>query len=377
MPIGDQFVEPGAFVVAAGHLAEALGIPYVRAAKMLQDYLKNHDVPFTAAINAIIAQGGGDGTPPGGDTIYSGSSYSSGPSAAELAQQKANATASFMSLLRAWGMEPTTKLNKLIEQAVEHNWNTAAFLEAVRGTTEYEEQFPGLDWKNGQTEAGYNALYNSFKNIALDIHYKLSREAFASLNLKGIDAKEWSLRIASARSIRGNKALFEEFRQELVARNLLKPNEDFNAKDLYEFMTSRGTNAWTQIWNEASAAAGLAKAGVDVGKGGDISRRNLLHLLKNARADQNIGPGQMVQIDYVALADDIAKFLPLSALYQAGITKKQLVQMRLGAPNARATAERAMRVLETWRQRFDPGANPQLNQGGLMTGASQNIQATE
>ena len=327
----------------------------------------------------LVAGPTSPGTAP--TTSGSGGSISgggSGLSAKDKARALANAQAGFEQMIRTWGIEMTPKLANMVERAAKGGWNSSAFMSAVRGTEEYHKQFPGIQWKKGMSEATYNSQFAAFQAKAQDAGYRLGRNGFAVALKKGIDSTEWTLRVGAIRQIKANEALFGEFRNELVARGMLKPNEKLDPKELYKLVTRRGSTQWTSIWNEASAATGLEAIGITVGKGEDISRHDLLSMLKVPVSQLN--PGEVVKIDYAQLAATAAKALPASRLYGMGVTKKDLVEMALGGKNAAKTAERVNLAIGTAEATAtEQRAVPQLNQGGMAMGTptSQKVQATE
>jgi hypothetical protein len=308
----------------------------------------------------------------------SGGSSSSGSAAAAKAEARAlaNAQASFMTYLRSWGMVVTPKLKKLVDAAAKGQWNSQAFLIAVRGTEEYKQKFPGIQWKRGMSEASYNAQYDSYSDRALDAGYRLTKEGFSKVLKKGIDAQEWSLRVQAVKQVKANADLLENFRQFLVDNGQLKPNEKLSAKEVYKLATQRGSPAWVNLWNTASVETGLEGVGFTVGRNADLTREELKHLLKQPLS--KLGPGESLDMDYAALAQTASEALPASRLYKSGITKKDLVVMALGGKNAAGIATRVQLAINSARATAsEQSAVPQLNQGGMQAGGMNRPQATE
>lgn len=307
-----------------------------------------------------------------------GGSSGGGVSAADKKRALANAQAGFEQMVRTWGIEMTPKLASMVERAAKAGWNSSAFVSALRGTEEYKKQFPGIQWKKGMSEATYNSQYAAFQGKAQDAGYRLGRAGFAVALKKGIDSTEWTLRVGAIRQIKANQALFGEFRNELAARGIIKPNEKLDPKELYKLVTRRGSQQWTSIWNESTVATGLEGIGISVGKGEDISRKDLVQMLKVPVSQLN--PGEVVNIDYAQLAATASKALPASRLYGLGVTKKDLVAMALGGKNAAKTAERVNLAIGTAEATAtEQRAVPQLNQGGMSMGtpSGRRVQATE
>jgi hypothetical protein len=328
--------------------------------------------------NAPVAPAtAGSSSSSSGTTSGGGTSAASAAEAAKAeARAIANAQAAFTSYLRAWGMVVTPKLKKLIETAAKGQWNSQAFLIAVRGTEEYKQKFPGIQWRNGMSEASYNAQYDSFADRALDSGYRLTREGFAHILKKGIDSQEWSLRVQAVQQVKANRDLLENFRQFLVDNGQLKPREELSPKEVYKLATGRGSPAWVNLWNTASVETGLEGIGFTVGRNADLTREELRHLLKGPIS--KLGPGESLDMDYASLAQTAAEALPASRLYKSGITKKDLVTMALGGKNAAAIATRVQLAINTARATAsEQRANPQLNQGGMQMGGMNRPQATE
>lgn len=370
-------------------MAKELGISTAQAYSLWNEQVKKGNTNPAGIAAAVSAELNGAGAGPGAtapSTSGSGSSGSgssgsgsgsSGLSAKDLRQQQLNAEAGFMSYLRSWGMEVTPKLKRLITSAAKGNWNSQAFLIAVRGTEEYKQAFPGIQWRRGMSEATYNAQFDSYADRARDAGYKLTREGFAHVIKKGIDPQEWGLRVSAVKQVRANKDLLENFRQFLVDNGQLKPNEQLNAKDVYKLATGRGSPAWTNLWNTASVETGLEGIGFTVGHGGDLTRDQLGTMLKGPIS--KLGAGESLDMDFAALAKTAAEALPASRLYKSGITKKDLVTMALGGKNAAKIAQRVELAIGTARATAsEQMVNPQLNQGGMQSGfQDRNIQATE
>jgi hypothetical protein len=333
------------------------------------------------AMSTAQNEAGPPSAPPGGPSSTSGGGSSGGGiSAADRAKQIAGAEASFASMVRAWGIELSPRLQNLVSQAARSGWNSAQFTQALRGTKEYHMQFPGIQWKRGMSEATYNSMYNQYRQKAQDASYNLSRAAFSHALKKGIDSAEWSLRVSSIKQIEANRPLLENFRQELISRGIMKPSEKLPPQELYKFATGRGSQLWSAVWNEASVETGLEGIGVTVGKGGgaDITRKELSALLKGPIS--KLDPGSTVDVDYANLAATMAKALPASQLYRAGLTKKMLVQEALGDPKAAGVRDTITRVLATGVERFNESTqaqSPRMAPGGGTQAGSAAPQATE
>jgi hypothetical protein len=298
-------------------------------------------------------------------------------SAQDRARMIANNMATFANMVRAWGIPASPRIQALVSQAAKGEWNSARFVQALRGTKEYGQAFPGIQWRLGQTEASYLSAMRQFQAKAQDAGIKLSRDQFGYLQQKGVDSAEWGLRVQAMRTVEANKGNIAAFEDVLKARGFLKPNENLTGKELKDFFTGRGSEAYTKVWNEYAVTSGLEDIGFEVGRGGDIGRKDLLKLLKEPVA--GVAPGATVQVDYAQLATTAAKALPASRLYGLGITKKDLVMMALGGKKAAAVAARVQQAVATAEATAsEQRVNPQLSRQGMSGGpGAEKVQATE
>ena len=168
----------------------------------------------------------------------------------------------------------------------------------------------------------------------------------------------------------------EEFRQVLVSRGQLKPNQELPAKEVKKLVIGKGSPQWTAVWNQASVASGLEQIGVSVGRGGDMSHKELLRLLRAPISE--LKPGETVNLDFAQLAQTASQALPASRLYGMGVTKKDLVKMALGGKGADKIAERVQLAIGTAQATAsEQRVNPQLSAGGLQFGSQDRLQSTE
>lgn len=373
--------------------ARALGISdavaYAAWQKAVQGASNPNDMAeVSQAFEANLAKAGvggststvAPGTPgsSSGGSSGGGGSSGSGMTAAEERRMLLNAQAGFEQIVRTWGIQTTPELQSMIERAAKGKWSSAAFMSALRGTKEYKQQFPGIQWQKGMSEAAYNAQFRAYQGKAQDAGYRLGRKEFAVALKKGIDSTEWNLRVGAIRQIKANAPLFEEFRMELARRGIIKPNEKLSNKELYNLVTRRGSSQWTNIWNVSSVSAGLEGIGITVGRGEDLGRKELMQLLKVPVSQLN--PGELVQIDYAQLASTAAKALPASRLYKMGVTKADLVKMALGGKDAAKIADRVNLAIGTAQATAEERrATPQMTVAGQQanTPTGRGVQATE
>jgi hypothetical protein len=290
------------------------------------------------------------------------------------ADQKANTFAVYEAMLRGWGIDITPEVRSFINKAINGGWGSSLFLLNLRDTKFYAQAFPGLVRRDGtirMSEAQYLSYTNQVRDIASQFGMNLSRQQIGVMVGQGISAWEARDRLAALDSMRANRDMLQNFAAYLDA-NGLAPKGGISRKDLFKFVMREGPAEWEKAWDNAYAATQIEDAGIGIGPGEDIGIKKLGRILKNAP------PGfDVTKLDYAGLAQMVIKVLPASQIYKAGITKKALIKLAIGGPEAEPIAERVRRVLATYSSRFEGQALPQLNQGGLMTGASRNVQATE
>lgn len=332
------------------------------------------------------APGGGNG---GGSSSSSGSSGSSsssggsssssggssGPSEAER-KAIANAMKSMQNTLLQWGMPLTPQLKNLIARLAKQGASSAAFLQAVRATKDYAAAFPGLRRRDGSlrmSEAQYLAGYNSAKDFAATTGRALSKGAYGFAVKNGNSPNEIRAKIQAVDTMKQNSEVLNEFGQYLVATGAAKAPP--KREDLLKFVMKQGPAAWETAWQTAFTASQIEKyAGLDtqVGRGEDISYKGLEKLLKSAP------PGtDPTKIDWSETARIAAATLPASRLYGLGITKKDLLKLQLGSPEAVAIEARVKLAQATAEAAgSEQRANPELTRQGQYQG-SPRVQATE
>lgn len=311
----------------------------------------------------------GPGIPPGG-----GSGGGGGGGGGMSASAVANMRASYLEILRRWGIQVSPNLERLVQRAISGMWSSTQFMQWLRKTPEYAEQFPGIQWTKGMSEAQYNAEYRAYLVAGQDVGKKIDREQFGFLLKKGVERDEWEFRVAALDRLNQNAALFKNFVDVLKVRGIIKPGATVKKKDLFDFITGTGSVQWEKIWQEAAFTTGLESAGFAVTtrggrKGGDreegsanlgmpgfaggkavgelaLSRSQVLRTIKKIE-----GAGGSVEQattqDFVELAALVEETFPLSQIYKEGITKTDLIQLKFGGPDAPGIASKVRRLMST------------------------------
>lgn len=338
--------------------------------------------------------GGGPGLPPGSSGGSGGSSGGSGGGMS--AGAVANMRASYLEILRRWGLQVNPNLEKLVQRAISGMWSSTQFMQWLRKTPEYAEQFPGIQWTQGMSEAQYNAEYRAFLVAGQDVGKKIDRDQFGFLLKKGVERDEWEFRVAALDRLNQNADLFKNFIDVLKVRGLVKPGANVKKKDLFDFITGTGSVQWEKIWQEAAFTTGLESAGFAVttrggkrdgsGSPGDpwfggprfengkavgelaLSRNQVLNVIRKVE-----GAGGQVENattqDFVELAALVEQTLPLSQIYKEGITKTDLIQLKFGGPDAPGIALKVRRLMATTQAFEDEQrANPVF--GATATGTA-------
>ena len=313
---------------------------------------------------------------PGSDiTNPSTTNPSTGPSAAErLAERRAmeRLRASYLEVLRRWGIKETKNLLNLVERAVRGQWSSSQFLGYVRQTPEYRQQFRGIRWRQGMSEAQYNAMYAQYAARALDIGEKLSRKQFAKMLKGGVEFDEYSDRVDALVAIEEYAPLWAQFQQTLELRGVRVPGKELEKKELQKFIMGLGSAKWEQIWEEVAVTTNLEKvAGVEVTapRAGEratpdsygVMRTDMLRLIKQLEA---LTPGfeveKLTSQDWAAIGKRLRQY-DISYLQRYDLTTKDILEMELGGPNAAKIAERAERLLKTQEAFDEPRAIPQAS----------------
>lgn len=293
--------------------------------------------------------------------------------AATPATPEQNAIASYEQLVQSWNIPLTPDISVFIKRAVEQQWSSAMFLKQIRLTDVYQKTFPGILRNDGtprMTEAQYIASFRSTKDYAATLGRNFSLQAYGTALNNGNSPGEMRAKIEALDVLKSDPQMFREFGEYLTTTGLAP--KGVSRQDMLAFVMKAGPKVWEEAWQTAYSASQIEQAGITVGRGQDIGYKKLEGLIGHAP------PGfDATKVDYAQLATFVQSALPVSKLYQAGITKKSLIKMAFGGPEAEPIRQRVLNVMATHQARFDPSAVPQLTQGGMSTGGLRNVQATE
>lgn len=310
----------------------------------------------------------------------SGSSSSSSSSSANQGlteKQKANLRNSYLNIIQTWfGSHAVTKnLRNLVETGVKQEWSTTSFMVHLRSTAEYKHQFPGIGGRDGVSEASYNRMYDQYLSAARKVGLNVSRQQFGIVFKRHVEFSEWQTRMDFFERASRNRDYFKQLERVAEARGLIKPNEKFTERDIFNLMTHRGSPAIERLMEESQVRFQLKSIGLTVGKHGDIARGRVLSFIQDMEA-QGVETEQLNNQAFASLAQKVQEVLPSSDLYGMGITKQDLFTLEFGGGNEqkRATiAEQVRRVLATVESEKQPTVLPTLieDEGGsrLSSGA--------
>lgn len=352
----------------AAQIAGDLGISVDRARALIRRAINEGHSPSDKNFLTII--GGYLHGPPGGDqpptVIQPGGSGSgsggggggaSGPDPAVL-------RSNYMEILRSWGI-PADDVGNLVDSAVSNEWSTLQFMQAVRRTKAYKQNFSGIASQPGMSEGSYLAQYRQYKALAQDIGKKLTRQQFGALLKGGVDYKEWNFRVQGVQRVQQNQAVFKWYRQELIKSGELKKGQGLPFKKMWEITTKLNSVDFERVYERAWLQGNLQKIGFDLTKAGgrDISRKRLLSLIRQYESGT---PGAEVEAfgaqQFQELAEQIRTTIPASQLYGYGISKADLLEMKLGGRRAASIAERAQRALNQAKAESEDKVTAQLVQ---------------
>src|SRR3990167_345124 len=307
--------------------------------------------------------------PPGGDTGTTGSttgssttsssnsSTSTGPSDA---QRMANARlqASYREILRRWGFRPDKNLMNLMERGVRSQWTTTQFIDMLRQTPEYRQQFRGIKWRQGMTEGQYLSTYSQYKARAQDIGEKLSKKEFARALRQGKSFDEFSATIEAINSIEAYAPFWTQFQQVLELRGVAVPGQKLTKAELVKFAMGLGSKKWETIFQEAMITTKLERVdGVQVvaPRAGetatpdryDITRKQMLEVVRQAEA---LNPGfeieRLTGKDWADIGGRLRQY-SINYLQRYGMTTKDILEIEFGGPNAAQLADKGKRILAT------------------------------
>jgi len=192
--------------------------------------------------------------------------------------------AEYAEILRAWGLNVSQNLNKLMHHGAKKEWTTTQFVQQLRRTRDYKQQFVGIKWQEGMTESQYNAEYMAFLREADDLGKKLSRQDYGSILRSGMDFEEFQARTTVLRDLRDNPELKRMFEKVLHARGMLGPQKNLSKKNMWDIMTGTGDPRWEAAWQEAAITFQLQRIGLKTSQKKKLgfTRKDLLELIESA-----------------------------------------------------------------------------------------------
>jgi hypothetical protein len=293
------------------------------------------------------------------------------------AQQKANLRSSYLEILHTWGISVSGNMNQLMNQAIAQEWSTTNFMQHLRKTKDYKQQFPGINSADGMSEAAYNAKYQQFMEDAKMAGVKLSRSQFGSLVRGDVRYEEWKMRVDFQQKVERNKDYFQALQDVAHARGLIKPKDKLTKKELWKLMTRRGNPALERLMEESNVSYQLEAAGLSIGKKGDIARGQVLKFIKTIETD-GIQAESLTAEAFAGLAEKVKTVLPAADQIGYGITKGDLFQLEFGGPRQAEVGRHVENILKSVEFQNQPKVNSILVEdegGSRLTGGSPQRQA--
>jgi hypothetical protein len=313
---------------------------------------------FKAAYQADQG-GGGDGNQDITINVTGGGSGGGGGGgyAGMSPEQKRNLREAYIAILHDWGIAINGNMNNLMSNGVNQEWSTTAFINHLRGTKEYKAAFPGI--LKGQAESTYLGAWDTFRTIAASHGLTLKKSQFGTLNKHNVGATEWDMRATFAERAERNKEFFNYLETAARRAGILKPNEKFKQRDMWEIMTGRGSRPVEKLVEQANAQMQLAHAGITVGRGGDITRQQFTKFLRQAEG-QGIEAEYFDATTFAGLAERIRTVIPAADRVGAGITKGDLFTLETNGRGADRIARQAEQILNSWEKEKQANVNPIL-----------------
>lgn len=255
--------------------------------------------------------------------------------------------AEYAEILRAWGLNVSQNLNKLMHHGAKKEWTTTQFVQQLRRTRDYKQQFVGIKWQEGMTESQYNAEYMAFLREADDLGKKLSRQDYGSILRSGMDFEEFQARTTVLRDLRDNPELKRMFEKVLHARGMLGPQKNLSKKNMWDIMTGTGDPRWEAAWQEAAITFQLQRIGLKTSQKKKLgfTRKDLLELIEYAEAG-GIEVEQLGPDFYMQLSEKIRKLVPESRYSGLHISERDLLELELGGPRAPKIAARVDKIVK-------------------------------
>lgn len=292
----------------------------------------------------------------------SSTSTSTGPSDAD--RFRAQIMASYREIIRRWGLPASKNLLNLMERGARARWSTTQFMDMLRHTPEYRQNFRGIRWRTGMTEGQYLSTFAQYKAAYQDVGGHLTRRQFGRLLKKGVTYEEFGDRVAAVQSMRTYQPMWQSFLQALELNGIEK---NVSRKALGKFIMGLGPVKFERLFQEAYATTQLEEvAGIEVTapRAGEtatpdsygLTRKALLNIIRQAEA---LNPGFEVEKlsgqEFAAIGADLREH-DINYMQRYGLSTAEYIKMRFGGPGAAETADLSKRILATQEAFLEPRA---------------------
>lgn len=259
-----------------------------------------------------------------------------------------NAEASFTGLLQSYGIDVNSNMQNLINTAAAHNWNSARFKQALIGTPEFQDRFPGIFDKNGDLKMSpsqYMKQEQAYQNVADTAGINLGDNKQAWLFKNDVSAAEFQTRASAIARIRTNSDMFKAFGQQLAAEGLA-PKGGLSKGDLFKFVLGEGNKEWYSSWNDTLSRYYGQQSGIAFGPGHpNKSYTNLGTKTVEAIGNKGLSETELSQ-GYQSLANQLTTTYPLSKIQKFGLSKQDLVELQFGGPRQASVAQKVQQILK-------------------------------
>jgi len=286
-------------------------------------------------------------------------------------RQKANDTAYYTSLITGMGISMGPNLNHLVEAAMVHNWNDAAFLAQLRATAAYKEAFPGIFDENGvlkMTEDQYRTEEQQYQAFAQTAGIDMSGGRMAWLFSNDVTSAEFQDRATAYTRLERDKGLYAAFGRELVQAGVATPKDVNDPKEMFRFVMGDGNKAWYDLWQDAITRNAAVQAGISFAKHASkyttLSQGVIEHI-----SSLGLSEAEMAT-KFGAVEEALRKVLPLQEADTYGVNKKTVVAAAFGGKGssaARGRLERAQTTADAFTENRAASAVYSDDQGHTIT----------
>jgi hypothetical protein len=358
-------LKPWQLRVASGLMSEgALTNKHLKAMETGQ--ITRDDTTMSDEEFLSYVRGWDDPDAPGGDfdagDDISGGNQDEDNSAAEAARRrrqraqrvdKRNDEAAYVNLLSGYGIPTTPNIQALIAQGVRLDWDTYAFLNALRQTPEYAREFAGIMKNDGtmrMSEEQYLANKDQYEGYAQRYGINMGPQRMAWLFGHDVDPDEFADKAQALNQLNRNKGMYDAFKRELVQAGIAKPSDVDGKKELFKFVMGEGNKEWYDLMQDASTRYQAQQAGLTFAAGKKRLYTHLGQAVIERISGKDLTDDQMAA-GFAEVEETLRKVLPLSEAKLYGVSKGDAVAAAFGGKGrskALGDIERAQRTNEAY-----------------------------